>query len=112
MLFFKNGINAADGSRFSLSSSDALFQNTGFSFINNTLVVTKATRAITYGIFSSGIIRIDVTAANVSLHFWDQNSRGFGYVAGMFIGNHFTVRNVPMVLNVKTQKNFRLFFFL
>lgn len=87
------GANITYASRFSLSSSNTAFENVGFSFINNnSLVLTQVSNgsagAVTYGMFSSGIIRVDVTAVNLRLYLWDLNSRGLGTVTGMSIGSN------------------------
>lgn len=87
------GSNTNYASRLSLSSSQLTLQNIGFNFLNNnSLVLTQVSNgsagAITYGMFSSGIIRVEVTAVNTRLYVWDSNSRGYGTVTGISIGSN------------------------
>lgn len=85
--------NTNYASRFTLSSSNTINQQTGFSFINgNSLVLTQisngSSSAITYGMFSSGIIRVDVTSTTLRLYVWDANSRSYGSTATTSLGNN------------------------
>lgn len=73
--------NSYYAARFTLSNSTTVNQNVGFSFIagNKYVLSTFSTGdkgASMYGYFTSGIIRVDVTAPSVTLYVWDSNSRG------------------------------------
>ncbi|WP_048506717.1 hypothetical protein [Chryseobacterium angstadtii] len=84
--FLVNGATAADtryASRLTLSDSNTALSTNNFSFINNnSLVLTQQSTggagAFTYGMFSAGIIRVDVSAANLRLYIWDTNTRAYG----------------------------------
>lgn len=86
MGFLVNGANGANtnyASRLTLSSSTTALQEVNFSFISgNRYVLTQISNgsagAVSFGMFSSGIVRVSVTAPTVRLYVWDNASRGYG----------------------------------
>lgn len=97
--FLVNGANAANSyyaSRLTLSNSSTAIQTSGFSYIagNRFVLTTFSTGdkgASTYGFFSSGIIRVDVTASSQTLYVWDNNSRGmsdYGTTTTPYLANN------------------------
>ena len=86
MGFLVNGANAANtnyASRLTLSSSTTAIEETNFSFISgNRYVLTQISNgnagAVTFGMFSSGIVRVSVSAPSVRLYVWDNASRSYG----------------------------------
>ncbi|MGV4415192.1 hypothetical protein [Chryseobacterium sp. T1] len=93
--FLVNGATEANqryASRFTLYSSSTTAQQTDFSYINNnrfvlTQVSNGSAGAYLYGMFSSGIIRVDVKKP-LTLYLWDVESRLHGNVSTTFIGNN------------------------
>jgi hypothetical protein len=88
-----SGANSRYASRFTLSSSTTAIQEVGFTFINNNkFVLTQISNgpagAGGFGMFSSGIIRVDVTANSQRLYVWDANSRGFGNTASTSLNDN------------------------
>ncbi|MDQ1095264.1 MULTISPECIES: hypothetical protein [Chryseobacterium] len=81
-----NGANAANtnyASRLTLSSSTTALEENNFSFISgNRFVLTQISNgsagAVTFGMFSSGIVRVSVSASSVRLYVWDNASRSYG----------------------------------
>lgn len=87
------GANTRYASRFTLSSSTSTIEQVGFSFINNnkyvlTQVSNGGAGAYQFGMFSSGIIRVEVTSASQRIFIWDENSRTYGSVTGLSIANN------------------------
>lgn len=93
--FLVNGATSANtkyASRFTLSSSTTAVQQVGFTFINNnSFVLTQNSNgsagATTYGMFSSGIVRVNVTAAT-RLYVWDVNTRGYGDTSNISLNSN------------------------
>lgn len=93
--FLVNGATAANtkyASRLTVSSTTTAVVTTGFTFINNNrFVLTQSSNgsagADTYGLFSSGIVRVDVTNPQ-RLYVWDTNTRGFGNTSSISLGSN------------------------
>ncbi|WP_428229032.1 hypothetical protein [Flavobacterium sp.] len=96
MGFLVNGATAANtkyAGRLTFSTSTTSgTETTGFDFINgNRYIFTQTSNgsagATTYGLFCSGIVRVDVTSTTTKrLYVWDANSRNFGTTTGVSLG--------------------------
>lgn len=97
-----SGANTSYASRLSLSSSPTLVESKGFTFVNNnSSLLTQISNGIAevntaqayhlYGMFSSGIIRVDVSLPSVNLYLWNSNSVGFMLdtdIGSMYLSNN------------------------
>lgn len=86
-----NGAGLSYASRLTLSSSSTVNETKGFAFINdNSIVLTQTSNGMqtyitekesyrnpVYGMFASGIVRVEVTSDAATLYLWDLNSRAF-----------------------------------
>ncbi|CAA7196680.1 hypothetical protein [Chryseobacterium potabilaquae] len=92
LLHGATGANQRYASRFTFSSSSSSIETVGYNYIGGNKYVFNQTSnggagAHDYGMFTSGIIRVEVTSTSaVRLHVWDNGSRGSGETTGVSIG--------------------------
>lgn len=95
MGYLVNGATEADtryATRLTLSSSDTVQQTNGFTFINNNRFVLAqisngSAGAHNYGLFASGIVRVEVTTAQ-KLYVWDASTRLFGNITNVSLNSN------------------------